>query len=513
MILNSGGADIAAKRADFLFLTFSMKITGVLLTLIKKIDGKLILTFSAGLTATFITLMLTLNAVAAVLVFILTIAGLIFYKSFSRGWIFLLGIVLLFPAIKLNDSGLTLFVFLLSVLALIGMIKLALEDKKIIKNRLTFHFFLFFLIAASYLIFGKLLGVEISGEVWWIALNLLLIWMLLIGFQYFFQTQRRIKMFFGAVVATSTFHCLFGVVMYLSASQNSLGIGVTKDRFIHPIFGQLDYRLNGFLGFGLEDRVGSNFISAFILAGLLLSVGFILDNLYREKYLSKKRKLHKEFFSVVDFFIKAIKGRGGKLFYKRLLLYLLAIIQFVGLFLTFSYYSLLYLGLGLLVMGVMLRRDKLISLAVVYLMFFAVILPTLFSSGNVFFLQDNINRIEYFQKPFFDWIFGVSLGRSDFSANETNNSYFLIWSVYGVAGLLLMIRMLWRYFAEIYKKYRNTVNGERLWFVVATAIFGIFLLEGFSGNVLIFGPTAIIFWLMYGMILNFGNVAFKKKVN
>jgi hypothetical protein len=490
-----------------------MKIIGVCKTLAKEIDRKLVLFFLFGLVAAFFTLIATLNAAAAILVFVLSLAGLIFYKSFSRGWLFLLGIVLLFPAIKLSDSGLTLFAFLLSVLALIGMIKLAMEDKKIIKNRLTFHFFLFFIIAASYLTFGKLLEVEVSEEVWQIALNLFLIWMLLIGFQYFFQTQRRIKMFFGVVVTTSVFHCLFGTVMYLMAIQNSLGMGITKDRFVHPIFGQVNYRLNGFLGFGLEDKVGSNFISAFILAGLLLSIGFILDNLYREKYLSRKEKLDRKPFSLLDFWGDLIRGRKGKLFYRRLLLYFLAVIQFIGLFLTFSYYSLLYLGLGLLVMGVMLRRNRLISLAVVYLMIFAVVLPALFSSGDVNFLQDNSGRMEYYPKSFLDWVFGISLGRGGFSTNEINNSYFLIWSVYGVAGLLLLIRMLWRYFVEIYQKYRNTINGERLWFIVATAIFGTFLLEGFSGNILIFGPTAIIFWLMYGMILNFGNIAFKKKVN
>jgi uncharacterized protein with PQ loop repeat len=51
---------------------------------------------------------------------------------------------------------------------------------------------------------------------------------------------------------------------------------------------------------------------------------------------------------------------------------------------------------------------------------------------------------------------------------------------------------------------------------VIVSVFGVFLLEGLSGNILIFGPTAVIFWLMYGIILNLGNHSLKsrfKKIN
>jgi hypothetical protein len=68
---------------------------------------------------------------------------------------------------------------------------------------------------------------------------------------------------------------------------------------------------------------------------------------------------------------------------------------------------------------------------------------------------------------------------------------------------------------DIYKKYESTQKGERIWFVIVASCFVSLLFESLTSNVLIFGPTAIIFWLMYGIILNLGkenniNNRFKK---
>ncbi|MDZ7611640.1 MAG: hypothetical protein U5L10_02660 [Candidatus Moranbacteria bacterium] len=494
-----------------------MKITGLIKGLSEQVDSKLVLPGFIGLTAAILTLVLTLDFLVASLVFVFSAAGLIFYKSFSKGWLFLLVIVLLFPTIKIAGTGLVLFELLLGILAVIGMIQLAIKDKKVLRNNLTFYFFLLFLIAVSHFVLGKIFGLEVSKEIWRIGLVYLMIWVLLVGFQYFFQTQKRIKRFFLIIIAAASIHSIFGVIAFLTNWQISTGLGISSGRMSHPLFENVTRQVNGFLGIGLEERIGSNPLASFLIAGIIATVSLIVINKQQEKALMKNKEKKPSGGKFLDGIVgvKKLSKRlaDRKLFRKRMWLALLAIIQFTALFLTFSYYSLIHLGIGLLVMGVLMKRRRLLSLAAIYLVAFVIIIPGFSSSVGLISTAGVSGWLADFQQLKNNWVFGIGLGQGD-AGSSPANSFYLIWSSYGLLGIIIFLKMLWEYFAGIYRKYESTVNGERIWFITVMATFTALLLEGLSSNVLIFGPTAVIFWLMYGVIINLGknslNSRFKK---
>lgn len=488
----------------------------------KRFEKKLIPAIFIGIMITMLNLVLTLNILATSLVAMLLVALFIFSKSYSRGWLFLLGIVLLFPSVKLSLGGLTLFDLLLSLISVIGMIKLALTDKKILKNKLTFPFFLLFLVSSSYLFFGFIFGLLVKNLVWKVALNMIMIWFLLAGFQYFFQTQKRIKRFFSLLISVAVIHAVFGIIMFWGGWQTSIGMGISTGKSQHLIFNQANHQINGFLGIGLEDQIGSNPLASLLVVSIISTLGFLVLNKQQEKVLIKKKVGRKKKIRLLDgvYRVKRFKGKfkTRKLFRMRVLMAILLLIQFIGLFLTFSYSSLVFLGIGVMVMGILTRKKTLITWTMVYLVILTMVFPSVHSSLEII-SKENLNQWFGALKTIRNnWVFGGSISTQEngLVAAQTNqgNSYLLFWSTYGLLGLLIFLKILWCYFVDIYKKYESTNKGERVWFVIVASCFVSLLLEGLTSNVLIFGPTAVIFWLMYGIILNLGkdniNDRFKK---
>jgi hypothetical protein len=473
-----------------------------------------ILPIFIGLMMLVINLVLTLNFLATVLVAILLIAIYIFSLSFSKGWLFLLALILLFPTIKLSSGNIQLFDLLLILISVIGMIKLAITDKKVIRNRLTFPFFLMFLVSFSYLFFGLIFGLLVNDSVWKITLSMGLIWFLLIGFQYFFQTQKRIKKFFSLIITISVIHSVFGIFAFWKGWQTALGMGISRGIIEHPIFNQVNYQINGFLGIGLENRIGNNPLASLLIVGILSSLGLLILNKQQEKVLIKKKVGRKKKIRFLDgiYRVKKFQGKfkNRKLFRKRVGLGFLILIQLIALILTFSYSSLIFLVIGSIVMGILTKTKKLITASMIAIVFLVLVFPNLYSSVEIV-SQQNLNQwfggVETIVSN--NWFFGegVTDKGSGIITTQTNknNSYLLFWGNYGMIGLLIFTRVLWQYFNDIYKKYRSTEKGERVWFVIVASCFVSLLLEGLTSNILIFGPTAVVFWLMYGVILNLGK--------
>lgn len=489
----------------------------------KIFTEKSILPIFIGIMILALNLVLTLNALATALVAVLLISIFIFQKSFSRGWLFLLGIVLLFPTIKLGDSNLQLFDLLLALLSIIGMIKLAITEKKVLKNKLTFLFFLMFLISFSFYFFGFIFGLVVKSIIWKIFLNLILIWFLLIGFQYFFQTQKRIKRFFSVLISVAVIHSIFGIIAYLTNWQTALGMGVSRGKTQNLILDQSQYQINGFLGSGLESQIGANPLAAFLIAGIISTLGFLVLNKEQEKVLIKKKVGRKKKIRLMDGIYRVkklkIKFKNRKLFRKRVFLGSLVLVQFWALFLTFSYSSLVFLGLGIMTMGILTRKKPLVTLATAYLILFTLILPIFNSSIEIVYKENFDQWFGGYQITQSNWVLGESINfnekTSSISQSSRGNSYLLLWKTYGLLGLIVFLRILWNYFRDIYKKYQSTEKGERVWYIIVASCFIALLFEGLTSNILIFGPTAIIFWLMYGIILNLGkepsiNDRFKK---
>jgi len=505
------------------FIKKIFKVTEIKEWLKKNFSEKAILPVFIGLMIIILNLVLTLNILATILVAILLISIFIFSKTFSGGWLFLLGVILLFPTIKLGDSNLQLFDLLLALLSIIGMIKLAITEKKILKNSLTFPFFLFFLISFCFSFFASIFGLLVKSVAWKIILNMALIWFLLIGFQYFFQTQKRIKRFFSLLIGVAVAHSIFGILAFWRGWQTSLGMGISQERTQHLIFGQINYQVNGFFGIGLENQLGTNPLSAFLMISIISTLGFLILNQEQEKVLTKKKMGRKKKIKFLDGLYKVrklkIKFKNRKLFRKRIFLSLLIAIQFLALVLTFSYSNLIFLGMGVIVMGILTRKNALIRAMVIYLIVLTVFFPSIKSSLEDV-SRENLNQwfggIETVKNS---WVLGEGIISEDksFIVEQGNkaNSYLLFWKTYGILGLIIFIKIIWSYFRDIYKKYQTTEKGERIWYIIVASCFIALIFEGLTSNVLIFGPTAIIFWLMYAIILNLGknisiNDRFKK---
>jgi hypothetical protein len=268
------------------------------------------------------------------------------------------------------------------------------------------------------------------------------------------------------------------------------------------------------LGIGLENRIGNNPLASLLIVGILSSLGLLILNKQQEKVLIKKKVGRKKKIRFLDgiYRVKKFQGKfkNRKLFRKRVGLGFLILIQLIALILTFSYSSLIFLVIGSIVMGILTKTKKLITASMIAIVFLVLVFPNLYSSVEIV-SQQNLNQwfggVETIVSN--NWFFGegVTDKGSGIITTQTNknNSYLLFWGNYGMIGLLIFTRVLWQYFNDIYKKYRSTEKGERVWFVIVASCFVSLLLEGLTSNILIFGPTAVVFWLMYGVILNLGK--------
>ena len=141
---------------------------------------------------------------------------------------------------------------------------------------------------------------------------------------------------------------------------------------------------------------------------------------------------------------------------------MLLLIQFVALFLTFSYSSLVFLGIGVMVMGILIKHKRLITWTMVYLVILTMVLPSIHSSIEIISRENLSQWFGELETIKNNWIFGGSITSKEggFISSQANqgNSYLLLWSTYGLLGLAIFFRVLWCYFADIYKKYVSEIN-------------------------------------------------------
>lgn len=453
-----------------------------------KISPKVILPTVIGVVVAVLNLVLTLNLMATVIIFVLVMALVIFFQSFSQGWLFLLGVALLFPAFNIGVTNLFLFDLFLVILVIISLSQFIIENHKIPfnSNKLSFYFFLIFLIGASILFFNFLFGGQTEKQVWQICFSFILYWFLLISFQYFFQTAKRIRKFFYLLIIIGVVHSVFGLAMFLGGWQTSLGMGISGGNLHHVIFDSIRYKINGFLGIGLEEVVGPNFLAAFLVISIITTLGF---------YLLKKIK---------DQDRGILEAENLRIIFKKYYLLILLTIQVIALVLTSSYLSLISLMLGVLTIGILLRRKKIVVFAITLTILLTAILP-IFNSASKANLSNYFDGIQVVKD---NWVLGNGINYKHEGIAEVEssifNSYLFIWNFYGVAGIIVLMAMLLRYFMNIYEGYKKTeeLTETRVWLAIITAIFVSFIIEATSGNVIIFGPTAIVFWLLYAIVVN-----------
>jgi hypothetical protein len=567
-----------------------------------------------GVVAFVLVLVITLDLSAAGMVLMLFVAVAVFQNSFYRGWLFLLFSILLFSSLRIGLEGkLVMYEIILIVTALVGLVNISVESVKLSKNYLSKYFFLFLVCAGGVIGLGTFSGREVSPQVWQLGFYLAMFWLLLVTFQYFFQTLRRLEGFFLVIVVAGVLHSLVGLVAFFSGWQSSSGMGVTSGKAQHLIFGSFQYKVSGFFGDGAIFRIGESTLAPFLLISIPVTLGFLLNVKYRrkrntlelaatsaevlglapgesEKSPAQLTELHGKNFALeaypkivpeieegkkssdsnqeepkikIDLKSKLIDSAQnkekysarfywtnkfkelqkslvkikkelkkkaplaedasekelqqllneeeeptseeiiGKFLLKSLLL-LLLLLQMLALTLTFSYYALIILAVGMFMAGILLRNNFIVLTTAVTVIAVAIVFPGVKSS----FLWENSGEqwLSGFQEIKNDPILGngwlIEKEKQQSSAGEIYNSYFYIWNTLGISGLIILLLMLFRYFKDIYDLYKKSDGIKRIWLVVSLAVFAEFALLGLSTNALLFGPAALAFWLFYGAVLN-----------
>ena len=461
-------------------------------------------------------LVTTLNLVLAFLAFVIFINLAIFQKSFHFGWIFAILIIAIFPTIYIADNLVSLEEIFTLVLAAIGLGNLLLDKNKIKLFPLFYYWLGLIILGGILLLSGNLF--DISKEINQVTLyQLVMVFviypMIIISFQYFFQTGKRLEKFFLIIIMIGTGQALFGLLARIFNLELNNGVGITSEVFANISAQDGIRQLTGFFGDKLFLQLGDNILAMLLLITIPITLGMLLIQKYNLSTIaslswtgennSYLKNIIDSVFSAQDGDVKKIVDLKTPLKLKisrqRLFLILL-IVQAAALILTFSYMALIILGVALLIMGILLREEKIIWITLILLLVFVLILPGFEPASMVrqktylLTLWHNIKN-----RQGIDWLWR---GFDKSWRQQIYNSYLVVFSKFGIVGLGLFLLGLGQYFREIRLAYLKSDGFERIWLVVILTIFVEFVLLGLFSNVLFVGPVALLFWLLYGVLQN-----------
>lgn len=493
-----------------------------LINFVKNTFKETAITLATGIVAFVLLLVTTLNFTVSAVVLLLFITVAIFQKSFSRGWLFLFLILIMFPSAKITSNIATVSDLFLTLLALIGLISIIFEDVKVTLNKLTSYFLLLILSGGSIVFFGKYFGVEIDNSIWFISFTILFYWLITTTFHYFFQTTKRLKRFFILIITAGVAHSIFGIIAFTTSWQSSGGLGVSAGRLQNLAFTTVNHQVNGFLGNGLILRVGANALAPLLLISIPITIGMLINTKKKERrvrplsIIEEKVKLFDSAYSIEK--VGALKEKiiagfkngflregFSRFIHSKEMLFILLLVQITALVLTFSYTALIALGIGLFIVGILLRKNRLISVVGGCLIILTLIMPSIRPWNNE--QKDSsdywFSGYEQVKQNFF-WGSAWKVDKANQIASEEqiHNSYLFVWNNFGLLGALIFIGALYQYFKDLRAIYIRSDGAKRIWLVMIIAIFFELLLMGLISNTLLFGPAALIFWVLYGATLN-----------
>ncbi len=470
-----------------------------------------------GTLAFSFVLITTLNLALSFLIFVIFINVAIFQKSFHLGWIFSILIIVIFPTVYIADNLVSVEEVFTLVLALIGFGNL-LFDKNKIKLFPLFHYWLGIIILGGLLI---LLGgpLDVGKEINQVTLYQLIIVfvvypMIITSFQYFFQTKKRLEKFFLVIIVIGTGQALFGLLAKIFNWELVDGVGITNEAFANFSVQNNIHQITAFFGDKLFLQLGDNVLATLLLITIPITLGMWLmqkHNLSTVAGLSQigtKNNLHLK--KIIDSVFSDRKNEINKTIdlktplerqaNREIFFLFLFVLQMTALMFTFSYMSLIVLGVGVSIMGILLREQKVILMTLILLLIFIMFLP---GFESVSMLRQKTYLITLWHnlksKQDFSWFWH---GLDESWRQQIYNSYLVIFSKFGLIGLGIFLLGLWQYFQEIRLAYLKSDGFERIWLVIILAIFVEFILLGLFNNVLFVGPVALLFWLLYGALQN-----------
>jgi hypothetical protein len=484
-----------------------------------------ITTIIIGIAAFVMVLVLTLNLAAASLSLILVVSIAIFQKSFSRGWLFLFGIILLLPSTKIEGSSFNLHDIFLIILATIGLVNVVIFQTKIKFNNLSYPFFLLGLIGLSYSVFGIMFDFSITQDIIITTVLLVIYWVIMLTFQFFFQTQKRLYRFFVLIISIAVAHSIFGIIAFCLGFQTPGGLGISSGAIPYFAGHSSNHQINGFLGDGYILRIGENALAPLLLISIPLTMALFV-NLKRERKnnknvvdLRRQKRYHlldsiytpsqRSYFQQLAKRTKIQKVLQWLEIVNRssFFIFLVLMIQAVALVLTFDYLSMVVLSFAVFVFGVLLRKKPIITLATISIVILTLIFPNI---RNSLLLQSEANLQKWFDgfsqiSNYWIWGSGWKFVQQNtvFEAHsKIYNSYLYIWNIFGIFGLVTFFGLLGQFFVDLRRAYLKSDGKPRIWLISILVIFFEMVILGISGNTLLFGPSAIVLWLLYAVAMN-----------
>ncbi len=502
-----------------------------------------IVTLIVGVVAFSLVLAITLDIFVAFVILILFIFLAVSFISFSKGWLFLLGLTLLLPPVKIAQTELWVHNSFFVILGMLGISAISIGREKFSWSKTSINFLLFILIIGGFIIYGLVSPNKMaSEELNILGFTLLIYFSLQVAVSHFFQTQKRIKRLFLLLLVVGVLHSLFGLASFYFNYQNSLGMGITPIKKQSMLLGEVSFEINGLLSDNYYSWLGSNSLAPLLLITIAINLGFLIisfqrrkqPNLFKEKeqeereYLIKKgisyqkeinKKKNLDLISgqsrrmrikkMIDLSDKKNwkRNRQGGLLERKIFLMLFLILQIAALALTFSHSALLVLVIGVAIMGTLFRSNFLLTFAAVLIVSLVVVFPgfqTSFSTDPKATL-DGIKSTVLELKDQYFWGKGITVV-SDYKEGVTSqrafNSYSFVWENLGLIGLLAFFLLLLTYFRQVRLIYLKSDGWQRVWLIVIISVFFQMLFLGFTSNALLFGPAATIFWVLGGVITN-----------
>lgn len=482
--------------------------------LVKKFLSNFYLIIALSLFVFAITLILSLNIKIALLVFFISFYFGVVSRSFSAGWLLILLLVILFPSVKIHQ-GVNFQSFFLFVLSISGIIASSFQQNSIYFPRISRFFIGFGLVFIGFMIYAWFFRLIMSREIISLSLTLINYWIIFSVFGFFFQTIKRIKKFLSILVFAGTVHAMFGLLAFILVHQFFGNLGVSFSIIDYPGLGSINYHLNGFLGDGFLLKVGVNALAPLLLITSSVTLGFILSlpkkdfgvDMLDKRGRFNKKALIDSAFSQKYFDVEALKKELVKIFSLKLILSLSFFAQALALFLTFSFLAMISFSLGFLIIGILLRKKIAIYTSTLLICIFALFLPSI-NDGNL--TRNSVKNINSWliglESVKESWVMGNSLNIDKNYKLRDNlriyNSYLFIWSTLGIAGLLVFLGSLLDYFFSLFSAYKKSEGERRVWLIIIISIFFQLLLFSIGSNSLIFGPAALVFWLLYSVAIN-----------
>jgi hypothetical protein len=448
-------------------------------------EKKWLTTITLGTLAFSFILVMTLNLTLAFFSLVIFSSLAIFQRSFHYGLVFFLAVILIFPPINVISNIINTGELFVLLLALIGTISLFLDRHKI-KILPLFYYWVGLII-----LFGGVLMLSGNNVKIFYGINqatinqftmvFVIYPIIIVSFQYFFQTTRRLERFFLVIILVGTIQAIIGIVLFsgfFEVSQSS----------------QLDNRAWSML----------MAITVPITLGMWLIQKSSLSTL-EFLWLKKGRKNISNIVDAVlidknSAFKKSVINLKRSRLNTQMVLMASLILQIIALIITLSYISLIAIGAGAFIIGVLMRNRRIVLTVLSLLLILVIVLPGFEPVLTIQLKQgilDLLPSIKNSQNLELLW-----QGVGPQQGQQIDSSYVFIFNKLGLVGLVIFVLGLVQYFKEIRNAYLKSDEFERVWLVVILGIFMEFVLLGVLSNAFFAWPAALLFWLLYGALQN-----------